>query len=82
MVYDRDVTREVGDGFFFTIGYEGLSGDALVVELMGYGVSGISLSTTGSKREGVRGCTSRMREELYPVLDERMAEFERDHPKK
>ena len=50
VVYDRDVTREVGDGFFFTIGYEGLSGDELVVELMSYGVSGISLSTTGSTR--------------------------------
>ena len=81
VVYDRDVTREVGDGFFFTLGYEGLSGDELVVELMSYGVSGISLSTTGSTRQGVRGCTSRMREELYPVLEERMAEFERDHPK-
>ena len=80
--YDRDVTREVGDGFFFTLGYEGLSGDELVVELMGYGVSSISLSTTGSTRQGVRGCTSRMRDELYPVLEERMAEFERDHPKK
>ena len=82
VVYDRDVTREVGDGFFFTLGYEGLSGDELVVELMKYGVSSISLSTTGSHREGVRGCTSRMREELYPVLDERMAEFAKDHPKK
>ncbi|MCR5351651.1 MAG: pyridoxal phosphate-dependent aminotransferase [Bacteroidales bacterium] len=82
VVYDRDVTREVGDGFFFTLGYEGLSGNALVVELMKYGVSSISLSTTGSHREGVRGCTSRMRDELYPVLEERMAEFERDHPKK
>jgi aspartate/methionine/tyrosine aminotransferase len=82
VVYDRDVTREVGDGFFFTLGYEGLSGDELVVELMYYGVSSISLSTTGSRQQGVRGCTSRMREELYPVLDERMAEFERDHPKK
>ena len=82
VVYDRDVTREVGDGFFFTLGYEGLSGNELVVELMKYGVSSISLSTTGSHREGVRGCTSRMREELYPVLDERMAEFAKDHPKK
>ena len=82
VVYERDVTREVGDGFFFTLGYEGLSGDALVVELMHYGVSSISLSTTGSRQQGVRGCTSRMREELYPVLEERMAEFERDHPKK
>ena len=82
VVYDRDVTREVGDGFFFTLGYEGLSGDELVVELMYYGVSSISLSTTGSRQEGVRGCTSRMREELYPVLEERMAAFEKDHPKR
>ena len=82
VVYDRDVTRPVGDGFFFTLGYEGLSGDELVVELMYYGVSSISLSTTGSRQQGVRGCTSRMREELYPVLEQRMAEFERDHPKK
>ena len=82
VVYDRDVTRPVGDGFFFTLGYEGLSGDELVVELMYYGVSSISLSTTGSHRQGVRGCTSRMREELYPVLEERMAAFEQDHPKK
>ncbi len=82
VVYDRDVTQAVGDGFFFTLGYDGLSGDELVVELMYYGVSSISLSTTGSRREGVRGCTSRMREELYPVLEKRMAAFERDHPKK
>lgn len=81
IVYDRDVDDKVGDGFFFTIGYDGLSGDELVVELMHYGVSGISLSTTGSHKEGVRACTSRMREELYPVLDERMAAFQKDHPK-
>lgn len=81
IVYDRDVNDKVGDGFFFTLGYEGMTGDRLVVELMYYGVSSISLSTTGSKCEGVRGCTSRMREELYPVLEERMAEFEKDHPR-
>lgn len=81
VVYDRDVTQDVGDGFFFTLAYEGLSGDQLVIDLMHYGVSSISLSTTGSLRQGVRGCTSRMREELYPVLDERMAAFDRDHHK-
>lgn len=80
VVYDKDITRPVGDGFFFTVGYEGLSGDELVVELMHYGVSCISLSTTGSLQQGVRGCSSRMREELYPLLEERMAEFEKDHP--
>lgn len=80
VVYDKDITRPVGDGFFFTVGYEGLSGDELVVELMHYGVSCISLSTTGSLQQGVRGCSSRMREDLYPLLEERMAEFEKDHP--
>lgn len=80
VVYDKDIARPVGDGFFFTVGYEGLSGDELVVELMHYGVSCISLSTTGSLQQGVRGCSSRMREELYPLLEERMAEFEKDHP--
>lgn len=80
VVYDKDIARPVGDGFFFTVGYEGLSGDELVVELMHYGVSCISLSTTGSLQQGVRGCSSRMREELYPLLEERMEEFEKDHP--
>jgi Aspartate/tyrosine/aromatic aminotransferase len=82
VVYDRDVTQKVGDGFFYTLGYDGLSGEELLVELMHYGVSSISLSTTGSLQQGVRACTSRMREELYPVLEERMAAFEADHKKK
>lgn len=80
VVYDRDVTDAVGDGFFFTLGYPGMSGSELVGELVHYGVSCINLSTTGSLREGVRACTSRMKEELYAVLDERMAEFAKDHP--
>lgn len=66
---------------FFTLGYEGLTGEELVVELMHYGVSSICLSTTGSEKNGVRACVSRMREELYDVLDERMAAFEADHKK-
>ena len=80
IVYDRDVTRQVGDGFFFTLGYPGLTGGELLLELMYYGVSSISLSTTGSEQQGVRACTSRMRDELYPVLEERMKAFHEDHP--
>lgn len=79
VVYDRDVTDNVGDGFFFTLGFGDMTGEQLVVELMHYGVSCICLSTTGSHKYGVRGCVSRMREELYSVLDERMAAFEEDH---
>ncbi len=79
IVYDRDVTQEVGDGFFFTIGYKSMTGGELLRELLYYGVSSISLSTTGSEQQGVRACTSRMRDELYAVLAERMAAFNEDH---
>ena len=79
IVYDMDVTESIGDGFFFTIGYGDMTGEQLVVELMYYGISSISLGTTGSLQNGVRACVSRMREELFPVLEERVKAFNRDH---
>ena len=80
IVYDSDVTLPVGDGFFFTLGYGGMTGGELLRELLYYGVSCINLSTTGSMQQGVRACTSRMTEDLYPVLQERMKAFSEDHP--
>ena len=80
IVYDQDVTQAVGDGFFFTIGYGNLQGGELLKELLYYGVSSINLSTTGSGQQGVRACTSRMKNELYPVMEERMKAFHQDHP--
>ena len=80
IVYDNDATERVGDGFFFTIGYGQMSGGDLLKELLYYGVSSISLSTTGSEQQGVRACTSRMRDELYPIMEERMRAFKEDHP--
>ena len=79
IVYDYDATQVVGDGFFFTIGYGDMSGGDLLKELLYYGVSSINLSTTGSERQGVRACTSRMRDELYEVMEERMKAFHEDH---
>lgn len=80
IVYDHDVTQQVGDGFFFTIGYGNMTGGELLKELLYYGVSSISLSTTGSEQQGVRACTSRMREDLYDTMQERMKAFHEDHP--
>lgn len=80
IVYDYDVTRPVGDGFFFTLGYGNLSSGQLLKELLYYGVSSIALGTTGSEQQGVRACTSRMRDELYLVMEERMKAFHMDHP--
>ena len=80
IVYDEDVSQKVGDGFFFTIGYGPMEGGELLRELLYYGVSSISLALTGSGQQGVRACTSRMKDELYPVLQERMKAFREDHP--
>ena len=79
IIYDYDVTKQVGDGFFFTIGYGDMCGGDLLKELLYYGVSSISLSTTGSDQQGVRACTSRMRDDLYDVMAERMKAFNEDH---
>ena len=38
-----------------------------------------SSGTTGSEQQGVRACTSRMRDELYEVMEERMKAFHEDH---
>ena len=80
ITYPHDVTEPIGDGFFFSLSYPGLTGGQLVTELMHYGVSSINLDTTGSLEPGVRACTSRMRPELYPVLEERMRQFHAAHP--
>ena len=80
IVYDRDVNQYVGDGFFFTVGYGHMTGEQLVVELMHYGVSSICLSTTGSRKNGVRACVSLVNDELLDVLDKRMSTFHNDHP--
>lgn len=48
IVYDRDLDQPIADGFYFTIGYKGMTSGELARELMYYGVSAICLITTGS----------------------------------
>lgn len=80
IVYDKDLDEPVSDGFFFTIGRKGYTGDALLAELIHYGVSAISLRTTGSAQQGIRVCTSRVHEEHYALLDARLRVFNEKHP--
>lgn len=80
LVYDNDLGDPVADGFYFTIGYPGMSSGELARELMYYGVSAISLVTTGSHQEGLRACTSFIQDHQYDQLDERMAIFAENHP--
>ena len=49
-------------------------------ELLDYGVSAICLTNTGSDQQGIRVCTSFIRDNQYEELDERMAIFAENHP--
>jgi len=80
IVYDKDLDEPVADGFYFTIGYPGMTGGQLMKELMYYGVSAISLDTTGSNQEGLRACTSFIKDHQYDQLEERMQLFETNNP--
>ncbi|MBR6979411.1 MAG: pyridoxal phosphate-dependent aminotransferase [Prevotella sp.] len=79
IVYDQDMGKPIADGFYFTIGYPGMTSGQLARELMYYGVSAICLITTGSHQEGLRVCTSFIRDNQYDLLEERMAIFEENN---
>jgi hypothetical protein len=79
IVYDQDMGQPIADGFYFTIGYKDMTSGQLAHELMYYGVSAICLITTGSRQEGLRVCTSFIRDHQYAQLEERMAIFEQNN---
>lgn len=81
IVYDMDGDEPVSDGFFYTVGYEGLTSGELMGELIRYGIATIALSTTGSRQDGVRICVSQLnRPEQLDLLEERLRLFAADHP--
>ena len=80
IVYDKDLDEPIADGFYFTIGYPGMTSGMLAHELMYYGVSAICLITTGSHQEGLRVCTSFIEDHQYAQLDERMKVFAANNP--
>ena len=79
IVYDQDMGKPIADGFYFTIGYKGMTSGQLARELMYYGVSAICLITTGSQQEGLRVCTSFIRDNQYELLEQRMEIFEENN---
>ncbi len=80
IVYDKDVDRPIADGFYFTLHYPGMDTNELLEELLYYGISAISLKITGSTREGLRACVSLVLPEQFPILEERLKKFHKDHP--
>jgi aspartate/methionine/tyrosine aminotransferase len=80
IVYDKDDDEPIADGFYFTFAYPGFTGEALLNELIYYGISAISLAITGSTRtEGIRACVSLVQREQFPALEDRLKRFNEEH---
>ena len=80
LVYELDGDEEIADGFFLTAAYKDMAGEELQKELMRYGVSTISLPSTGSKQEGVRITVSTVSDkEHFDLLEKRLKQFNEEH---
>lgn len=80
IVYDKDGDEPVSDGFFYTIGYGGMTSAELLSELLLCGICAISLTSTGSRQHGIRVCISQMnRPEQFDMLEERLKIFAENH---
>ncbi|MGQ1888860.1 pyridoxal phosphate-dependent aminotransferase [Thermophagus sp. OGC60D27] len=76
LVYSKDEDQPLADGFYFTIYFPGLTGEELLFELIRYGISAITLATTGSTRtEGLRICVSQTGKERMNDLAIRLKLF-------
>jgi len=83
IVYDKDLDEPLADGFYFTVSYPGIDGEQFIEELLRYGISAISLVTTGSERtEGMRACISMVPRSQFEDLENRLRRFNEDHMKK
>jgi len=79
IVYNNDLGENLADGFYFTMAYPGMTGGELMKELMFYGISTISLETTGSNQQGLRACTSFIKDDQYEDIKYRLECFKADH---
>lgn len=76
IVYSHDGDAPIADGFFFTVGYNGISGRQLHADLLRHGIATIPLRTTGSLQEGLRVCISTLTSDShFEALAERLRLF-------
>lgn len=80
IVYKLDGENEIADGFFMTASYNNMPSGELQQELLRYGVSSISLPSTGSEQNGVRITISMVSDDdSFELLDKRLKKFNEDH---
>ena len=74
-MYEKDGDEPIADGFYFTIGYPGMTGGELLRNLLYFGISAITLKNTGSEKEGLRACVSHVKREQFGDLENRLNLF-------
>lgn len=79
IIYDKDGEEELADGFYFTVGYQKMTGEELLYKLLSYGVSAITLENTGSKEQGLRACSSFVKPKQFPTLRSRLKLFNQQY---
>lgn len=80
IVYSKDGDEDVSDGFFYTVGYQDMTGSELMKELMSWGICSIALSLTGSAQNGVRICVSQLNNpQQFELLRGRLEQFSSCH---
>lgn len=77
MLYDNDQMGKIGDGFYFTVAHPKFqNGSELLSSMLQSGLSGVPLvGFGGDRKEGMRICTSLVREDQYEALQERLGYF-------
>ncbi len=75
IVYENDLEDPIADGFYFTLGYPGMTEPELVRNLLYFGISAIGLKNTGSERGGIRACVSHVLREQFVDLEKRLKMF-------
>ena len=81
ITYDKDIDEPIADGFYFTISYPGMTASELIDALIPFGVSAITLNSTGSERnDGLRACVSQVPRSLFGDLEHRLKCFRLKYP--
>jgi aspartate/methionine/tyrosine aminotransferase len=80
ITYDKDLDEPIADGFYFTISYPGMTASKLIDLLLRYGISAITLDTTGSERnDALRACVSQVPRSQFSDLEYRLKCFNKDY---
>ncbi len=75
-VYDKDDQNPISNGLNFTVGYDDLTSSQLQIQLLRFGIATLSLSPTGSARNGVSVCVSSLASpDTFAELQKRLRLF-------